>query len=691
MSPTFLEMEAFAHQFLVPALAELRDKINADMKRALDHYDLKTKKNKHESSPKPMAREISICSDVSADWNSSADPALLGFSGKWSSLSGASSPMHANGTSVGLRDVDEEGEERLHSKGSKMVSFHVDSEEDAATDSQASSCDAYNGDGHHSVRQELGLKVAVDGGTPLLEPCCPGLSDDSRSLLLAAEDPAEELAFLLEPDILRGPAVLARSTPWIRIRMWQQKVAHLTATTTWDISVAALLICSVITLGIEADYTMRMGVAGRETVLPPVLRCMDVFFCCVFTAELMARVFALGRVFFVSSEAKWNILDFFLVVMQIIDIACADTSTAASATAEGGRKQTTMSFIRLLRITRMLRILRIVRFLRFVGELRAMITIILSSFQALFWGLTLFSFLIYVVAIVFLQALGDHVKSHGSDSVNSLLLENFASLPIAVVTLWGSITGGVQWSDLIAPLAQISPALALVFMLYVLFCLLAMMNAITGTFVETAMKAAKAEEEMFVGRSVLEHFQKMRAIEQGKKEHEIDEDELRVSWKELQEQLDTEELKNLFNALDVESSQVRGIFQLTDVNGEGFLRGSDLLHGWVRLQGSAKALDLALHMRKFEVHSEDVMRSLALLKAQLRNMSTAMKNRSSVESSASAGTLGKVEDGFSSEESEACSDGSGNSFAGLHICTCLLLHRSWTKILDFVFKARSLK
>eukprot|EP00913_Durusdinium_trenchii_P003197 g2957.t1 len=63
------------------------------------------------------------------------------------------------------------------------------------------------------------------------------------------------------------------------------------------------------------------------------------------------------------------------------------------------------------------------------------------------------------------------------------------------------MTGGVDWNDLSLPLEPISPIMSLIFALYIAFAVplfsrqtvLAMMNVVTGVFVESALGSARED------------------------------------------------------------------------------------------------------------------------------------------------------------------------------------------------------
>ena len=72
----------------------------------------------------------------------------------------------------------------------------------------------------------------------------------------------------------------------------------------------------------------------------------------------------------------------------------------------------------------------------------------------------------------------------------------FSNLGTATLGLWECISGGMDWQDMAQPLIDdVSPLMALVFSGYVAFSMLAMMNVITGIFVDNAKTYAQQDKE----------------------------------------------------------------------------------------------------------------------------------------------------------------------------------------------------
>merc|ERR1719424_842237 len=101
--------------------------------------------------------------------------------------------------------------------------------------------------------------------------------------------------------------------------------------------------------------------------------------------------------------------------------------------------------------------------------------------------------MIYIIAIAFtLFATQERVVT---DVGNEELDRWFGSLTRSILSLYEAILGGADWNDEIVPLIDIHWVLGLMFMAYIAFAILAMLNVVTGIFVESALANAKKETD----------------------------------------------------------------------------------------------------------------------------------------------------------------------------------------------------
>mmetsp|Transcript_64377 Transcript_64377/g.177932 ORF Transcript_64377/g.177932 Transcript_64377/m.177932 type:complete len:194 (-) Transcript_64377:172-753(-) len=156
------------------------------------------------------------------------------------------------------------------------------------------------------------------------------------------------------------------------------------------------------------------------------------------------------------------------------------------------------------------------------------------------------------------------------------------------MSLFQTVTGGLEWRNMTTPLMKhISPIMGLVFALYVVFTSLALMNIVTGVFVETALQRGREDKEVYMINHLRDLFGVLDENKNGM-----------ISWCELEEHLDDPKLKAFFRDIDIDLSEAQGLFLLLDRNGSGTIDADEFLTGCLRLRGPAKSLDMQLVMRE---------------------------------------------------------------------------------------------
>mmetsp|Transcript_56603 Transcript_56603/g.148295 ORF Transcript_56603/g.148295 Transcript_56603/m.148295 type:complete len:167 (-) Transcript_56603:110-610(-) len=165
-----------------------------------------------------------------------------------------------------------------------------------------------------------------------------------------------------------------------------------------------------------------------------------------------------------------------------------------------------------------------------------------------------------------------------------------------------AITGGVDWAVLSDPLMEsISPLMGILFSMYVAFTVFAMLNVVTGVFVQSVLKSQATDRDLFMVSNARELF---ASLEGGVTDA--------MSWPVFESKLDAPQMVAFFKAIDVDPSEARGLFCLLDLDGSGEITVDEFLNGALRLRGSAKALDVALllqQVRKVHCRLADISRS----------------------------------------------------------------------------------
>eukprot|EP00927_Polykrikos_kofoidii_P083972 TRINITY_DN8737_c0_g1_i10.p1 TRINITY_DN8737_c0_g1~~TRINITY_DN8737_c0_g1_i10.p1 ORF type:complete len:669 (-),score=76.96 TRINITY_DN8737_c0_g1_i10:149-2095(-) len=198
----------------------------------------------------------------------------------------------------------------------------------------------------------------------------------------------------------------------------------------------------------------------------------DIFFVLLFAAECAIHIMASGLYYFVKDGMLWNWLDVYLVGMWIVDFA------------SGNGHDT--------RVFRSLRLMKLLRALRGFKTLRMMLDTLFVSFASLFWSLVMLSTFCFMFGLIFCKLVDNRI-SHASldDDGGATLLSRFGTVQEAALTLFASTTGGADWCETYEALAYIGIGGQLLFLFYVCFTLVAVLNIVTGVFVDSAFRAAE--------------------------------------------------------------------------------------------------------------------------------------------------------------------------------------------------------
>eukprot|EP00929_Paragymnodinium_shiwhaense_P118801 TRINITY_DN90707_c0_g1_i1.p1 TRINITY_DN90707_c0_g1~~TRINITY_DN90707_c0_g1_i1.p1 ORF type:complete len:1011 (+),score=253.99 TRINITY_DN90707_c0_g1_i1:137-3169(+) len=366
--------------------------------------------------------------------------------------------------------------------------------------------------------------------------------------------------------------------------LWDQ-VANVVLAPGFDYCSAFMIVMNAFLVGMQTDYVANN--IGRPT--PTLFRIFDVMFCVVFTTELMLRSYILRMCFFRLPDWKWNVFDTILVLMQLVEEGIAfwvasQPEAGDDVLQEGGGPSLNFSFMRVLRILRLIRIVRLFRVLRVVSELRTIVASIIGCMRPLVSAMVLLVLMMYVVGVFFTQAVSQHMEENKGFAVDRELEAHFGSLSRSMFSLYQAILGGIDWGDMANPLvSNLSAVYGLLFALYIAFACLAMMNVMTGVFVEAALNIAKKDEDSYM----VNHLRMLLKV--------TDQDDNGViSWNEFADQLDNPSMIEYFKCIDVDIGEARSLFNILDQEETGYIPCDSFVNGCLRLRGPARALDLEI-------------------------------------------------------------------------------------------------
>ncbi|CAE8619967.1 unnamed protein product [Polarella glacialis] len=355
-------------------------------------------------------------------------------------------------------------------------------------------------------------------------------------------------------------------------------VTELVESALFSYFIAAMILFNAVIIGQQTDYMARY----QTTRAPAGFEVFETVFCFIFTTEISLRIYVHRASFFLGPERRWNLFDVILVAMQFLEqlmgfLVSRDAGFSHSQLSEYTDATGTL---RVLRIFRLLRILRLLRIVHLSGELQAIIVAITMGMRSFCWTVALMLLLTYLVGVFFTQCVTDHKVTQMPKELNNSLEEYYGTLDATMLALFQAISGGKEWRDMLSPVMdEISVWLAVPFCMYIAFVLFSMMNILTGIFVDKSMQSGQEEKRKMLLQEIQAVFDDGHSSE--------------ISWPDFQAQLQNPHLQELFAALDVDEQDAHELFHVLDTTQRGVIEAEDFVNGCLRLDGPAKAVDLA--------------------------------------------------------------------------------------------------
>eukprot|EP00931_Biecheleriopsis_adriatica_P026253 TRINITY_DN15996_c0_g1_i2.p1 TRINITY_DN15996_c0_g1~~TRINITY_DN15996_c0_g1_i2.p1 ORF type:complete len:630 (-),score=99.46 TRINITY_DN15996_c0_g1_i2:84-1973(-) len=352
----------------------------------------------------------------------------------------------------------------------------------------------------------------------------------------------------------------------------------------FDRCCAALLILNAVFVTIQVSNAFQPSV-------PAAISFADRLFCLLFILELLLRMHGNGCArFFRGEERAWNVFDFIVVCMSTLDTALTweETDSASKTSALGN-----FSVLRVVRVIRVVRVLRVIRILRFFRDLRILIAAIGSTLKTASFALILIVLIMYMFGIALTQLVAEHYVQTVLDGVemHSDLLVLYGSIPKTVFCLFQTISGGIDWNDAMVPLISTGPLASSLFVIYVSFMVLCVMNVLLGIFCQCALDTTATDRENVIQLQLQERDRFVKTLRDMFREWDQTGDE-KCSLEEFRSHIKDEMTQALLRSLDIEGRDALAFFELLDRDGSGYVDLTEFITGCITLRGGAKAMQL---------------------------------------------------------------------------------------------------
>merc|ERR1712032_562037 len=259
----------------------------------------------------------------------------------------------------------------------------------------------------------------------------------------------------------------------------------------------------------------------------------------------------------------------------------------------GGYRLPNILFLMFIRVLRFSVALVDSHSLRFF---RMMIKSVLSSSKLVIYSVGVIASTLLTFSVGTEMGVVLYLERHSSGSIESWYLaelgEYYGSVPIAFVSFFMCVTGGMDWRDSLAPLRDLPWIYTLGFLCGICFVVLGVLNVVTGIFVDSAYTFTQNDREEMVRSQVRDEESWVKEISGIFLDADTDHSGT-LTWEEFGEFIQHPVLSAYFRSLEIDFSEAKGLFTLLDVEGAGQIQIDDFVKGCRFLRGNAKSIDLA--------------------------------------------------------------------------------------------------
>jgi len=265
------------------------------------------------------------------------------------------------------------------------------------------------------------------------------------------------------------------------------RVAEVLGSAAFRVTLALAIAANTIFMILATD--MRAERIGSAEALPLEAQVAEVAFILFFLVELLMKFWVHRLYFFCNHESAWNLFDLLLVVQSLIDVL-------TSATTDGSEIAGNVSFLRSLRVLRFARSLRVVRVLEFMAPLRRMVMSVTGSVMSLFWSLAMLLFVTGMCGLMMVEVVINAIATADlDDAQKESVMQMFGSVAKATLSFYMATSGGNDWSAYYDAVCGFSAGAAFIVIFVVAYMQIAMLNILTGMFVEAALKSAEPDHD----------------------------------------------------------------------------------------------------------------------------------------------------------------------------------------------------
>merc|ERR1719421_1746973 len=92
--------------------------------------------------------------------------------------------------------------------------------------------------------------------------------------------------------------------------------------------------------------------------------------------------------------------------------------------------------------------------------------------------------------------------------------DKYGSVPSAMMQLFMAMSGGMDWGDAYELLGALDPMYRVMFFVYIFFMVFAVVNVVTGIFVDTAIQSSLCDREVVMSELLADKEDQMQKLQE---------------------------------------------------------------------------------------------------------------------------------------------------------------------------------
>merc|ERR1711865_208181 len=197
----------------------------------------------------------------------------------------------------------------------------------------------------------------------------------------------------------------------------------------------------------------------------------------------------------------------------------------------------------------------------------------------------------------------------------------WGSIYVGLCSVWMAISGGTDWSQVVHPLQKAGEAYFLMFVLFIAFLTLVVLNIMTGIFVEHASRVAQNDRDQIL----FDHDHRAKSFERDVRGIFKQMDSLgagTIDWNKFQDCMQDAKMDAFLEALGINRDDASFFFMLLSQQSEQFEVDSDLfLKGCQRLTGGPGMIDVQFVSCQVTLLAKALVHFVTFCAEQFQNLS----------------------------------------------------------------------